>query len=628
MGYTISIPYKESSDFSTTGNANFTGTSLELAKEDKLISKPGDLTNPTDPNMEYDGQLQSKNIFGVDNELACVWTSVVTENFSSVLPAIKNNTASIVDNYISMDAATVSFENDLFVGKQIFHHEFDIKNHLSMSPTTYVILATQYTLNVGNDNYFHIKVKSQGIQLLVKTGATSFALETPLPDGNAGTTYNIAATFVNKQGATDGVLRLYIDGVPSTPVAITEEVDTSIFNSMYFPTNSRVRFKNYRYENTDKYAGSSFTPETTLPELPFVESHTEVLNESYAEVGTVQSFAGLTVGNSSGAKYSVNNLWWNGSAWTASDNSYSQSSTLADINANAGTLPVTDNYFLSVALANGSTRNYIDSVDFAFNGQKYSDAISATFNSSFPASAFNDFEAFLSLPSSYSSVTFAFLVGSTLYWHNGSSWVESNGSVAESNTLAQVKASIETLDQTGLFKLVTFLESNDEPSGFQNLTSPSITLSVVDITFEIPGLELPNECLVYGLDRDTCTDPVVNGTYENEGDVEYSIVFENEKTFTHKSAIIRKSVCEIVTTGAFAVLAKELYETETKKDTPVAGDVYMYLVKMRKKTKISLRGSLTDKIEDDVLGYCEIPNLNEVLFTDLVFTDTKPTNSI
>ena len=37
MSYTISIPYKESADFSPTGNANFTGTSLELAKEDKLI---------------------------------------------------------------------------------------------------------------------------------------------------------------------------------------------------------------------------------------------------------------------------------------------------------------------------------------------------------------------------------------------------------------------------------------------------------------------------------------------------------------------------------------------------------------------------------------------------------------
>ena len=109
MSYTISIPYKESADFSTTGNANFTGTSLELAKEDKLISEPGDLTSPTDPNMEYaDGELQSKNIYGVDNQITCVWDSVTTENFSAVLPAFKSNAGTIIGGYADFTSGSAS----------------------------------------------------------------------------------------------------------------------------------------------------------------------------------------------------------------------------------------------------------------------------------------------------------------------------------------------------------------------------------------------------------------------------------------------------------------------------------------------------------------------------------------
>ena len=45
---------------------------------------------------------------------------------------------------------------------------------------------------------------------------------------------------------------------------------------------------------------------------------------------------------------------------------------------------------------------------------------------------------------------------------------------------------------------------------------------------------------------------------------------------------------------------------------------------MRTKTEVTIRGEKQTQIVDEVLGYAEIPDVNEVKLAELVFSDVVP----
>ena len=112
MSYDIPIPFKESGNFVTTGVVNFTGSDLRPGLIDKAVSYAGDLSAITNPNLEYVApSLRSLNQYGVDNDLTCVWDTVNTENFTSVVSPFKINGTVIVGGDKLMVTGT-SYDGD------------------------------------------------------------------------------------------------------------------------------------------------------------------------------------------------------------------------------------------------------------------------------------------------------------------------------------------------------------------------------------------------------------------------------------------------------------------------------------------------------------------------------------
>lgn len=60
---------------------------------------------------------------------------------------------------------------------------------------------------------------------------------------------------------------------------------------------------------------------------------------NYSGVGTLQAFSSSTISDINTPHYTLNNLYWNGSAWVASDSSYAQSNPKGTINSFIPLLP-------------------------------------------------------------------------------------------------------------------------------------------------------------------------------------------------------------------------------------------------------------------------------------------------
>ncbi len=89
-------------------------------------------------------------------------------------------------------------------------------------------------------------------------------------------------------------------------------------------------------------------------------------------------------------------------------------------------------------------------------------------------------------------------------WHNGSAWVSSDKSLAQSNTAAEINANVGTLDLSGgaMVQLAAVLHSDDGD------TTPSVSQHTTDFQFFTEPDALV-ECRVFGYLKDSEGDPIV-----------------------------------------------------------------------------------------------------------------------
>ena len=624
MSFNVSVEYKDQSDFFITPSpaaTDFSGNKLELAKIPKLNQVAADLTTPSNPDLFWTGaRLEQINQYGENNKLTCVWDTITSENFASYSPVFKNNNAAIVSGYADMTAGITNFENDFFVGKPDVTIEFTVKAVAAGGGTNDIFHLGESTTQK------YIKIFEQSDRIKVRARVSNgdyYDLEFNLPSPYIGVDIPITVEYKDFDGVNNGFIRLYINGIlGGRELTTTSSIVSGNYTFMRFDGQSKFHVKNFMYQEGIKY-DSDFTYSETLPANPFIESSENILSGTYEAVGDVTDYVTLTAGNNQNARFTVNGQWYNGASWVASNGSYTQATEASAMDLSL--LAVNDNdYSVDLVFPDSSTQGYLEAAQFDFNGEAFESAISATTNASFPVTSFNSFVSSYYVPSDYTGVGFTFLIGSISYYFNvnSQSWQQSDNSINQINTPEQLTESVlALLNVPGLFKLTTFLYSLNDPSlGHQGLESPSITLASIDFNYTIPSLAPPSECLLYGLDRTVCTDPAVDSET-----IEYYMVIDNPKTFFHGNTIVRKSTCRIEVTGPAAVQAHAFYETETI--SGVDGD-YKYRFGMETvRISTDARGNENRSSSIDWLGYAIVPNQNEYLIGDLVYSDTPGINS-
>lgn len=253
--------------------------------------------------------------------------------------------------------------------------------------------------------------------------------------------------------------------------------------------------------------GGSATDIEMLTGFQYIGSKVDGPNFTYSGVGSVLSLDDGTVSETGSPRYIIGLKYWNGSAWVVSNGTYAQANSFATVIANltafvasGGVLP------WSVLFPDSDTQSSIDEFEVEVTGEKYSPTgyiepvmgINVQSLIDYSHSAEETMDAYVRV--------ILKIDGALKYW-NGSAWVTSNGSEAQSNTMSQVASNLDELEfgsnSTVFIRWLLLTSSNVE--------TPELSESTVEYDFGAIEVEL-EKCLIYGYYKDISDNPVAGAT--------------------------------------------------------------------------------------------------------------------
>jgi hypothetical protein len=92
---------------------------------------------------------------------------------------------------------------------------------------------------------------------------------------------------------------------------------------------------------------------------------------NYSGVGHVLSFNSSSISDANGPHYTLNGLYWNGSAWVTSNETYAQSNIQTDIGLHIPTLPAADSLLVKMITNDGAVQMSLSALSITYTGQIY-----------------------------------------------------------------------------------------------------------------------------------------------------------------------------------------------------------------------------------------------------------------
>lgn len=324
----------------------------------------------------------------------------------------------------------------------------------------------------------------------------------------AGTTYELELNW----DTVAGVVRLFVDGVlqgamPVSSYARGTDADRLYIGAGTVYTATDASFDDPILFNTVQHT-SNYTPGYTVPETSYAANIVSAPAFTYTGLGTIVAVESSTVTETGSPRYTVNDLYWNGSAWVSSNGTYAQANDSATIIANLTSLNVTGatSVPFKVYFTDSNTQSSVDLVSITVTGQKYSPTGSIVPIQPINVQAISAYTQTEVIPGSTELKIILIVDGVDKYW-NGSAWVNSNGLIAQANTEAEVNTNIAALSlgSNSTVFIKWMMATSD------NTATPEISLVVV--TFDFGGIEtVPDTVLIWGYYKDISKQPVAGAT--------------------------------------------------------------------------------------------------------------------
>lgn len=390
---------------------------------------------------------------------------------------------------------------------------FRFKPNYSGAPAVAQYLVASAAANGSLTNYFALRHVNGTAHLFVEvysSGGVGIGTLTNLDIGafspTAGTTYD----FVFQLDVTNGATKLFINGVQlgTTNASTGTRTAPNVMNVGHDTfgvgaTSPEMSFKNLSLYNVVVAPANCFLLQDNI----YMADTVTLPTFSYpGPAGHIQSWTSLAITDTNGPKYSINSLYWNGSAWVSSDGTYAQSASSALTIANIATLPVSDTVVVKAAWqASNTTQMSADNWLLTYVGQSYP----TTDPSIVPAAGIPMDTLFnfvtVSSASGSDGVQFYLTLDSAPKYWNGSAWVTSDTTYAQTNSAATILANVGSLPislgaSVKAFALLHSATGATTPT----LTSLSLTYNYFD-----PKPTGPNICQVFGYIVDVLGNPIV-----------------------------------------------------------------------------------------------------------------------
>lgn len=345
-----------------------------------------------------------------------------------------------------------------------------------------------------------------------------------------------------------GKVRFFGEGylVADIDVSFVRSNDATIFR-VGGATGSEFSIDNLIVFDSVQHTANYTPNETVIPDADFVESGADLPAFSYSGVGNVVAFSGFSATDTNSPRYTVNGKYWNGSAWVVSDGSYAQANPKATINTNIGTLTAANTAQISVVFTDGNTLQSVGAVTLIYTGQIYpTDNPSISPNSALTMDIFSTFAATISA-SGGDGIKFYLKIGSTPKYWNGTAWVTSNETYAQSNTAAEINTNASSLDVSAGVSMYVYalLHSND------GSTTPELDSATVEYSYYAPQPTGPALVTVYGYILDEAKEPI-----------EGAVVTANNPTTIFNQGIVMAQGSITATTNELGYFELEISETE------------------------------------------------------------------
>lgn len=449
---------------------------------------------------------------------------------------------------------------------QIGTFRFKITPNYSGSPASQMAFLTQssaaganedllYLFHNSSDGTIALFVRDDGGSLVI---ANSFGVFSPV----AGTEYEIELNYNFTSGAT----RVFLNGVQSGSTLTTTLTRTMTLNLLRIGANvdasigSNSSFNDFVVFSSVQHT-AGYTPGYTVADFIYGTSEVALPAFTHALLGTFLSYTSFSVTEVDSPRYTIktgsgSKKYWNGSAWVASDGTYSQASLESDINSNLATLTDASGATTVIIYVYFPDSNTVqasaDTLAFAVMAQSDYPVSNPTItpNAGILADALESFEETLSVVSGSDDIKYIVSVsGQDKYW-NGSAWVNSDGSYSQANVPSDINTNCGSLSiSSGVtLKIKAILHSNDGQSTpeietvtighnyFSSLTAPTtrtvegfyLDPSGQGIQGAIVTIALKREAKQYREAGDAIIGKSIQRTTDSEGRFEADLIVSSE----------------------------------------------------------------------------------------------------
>jgi hypothetical protein len=264
----------------------------------------------------------------------------------------------------------------------------------------------------------------------------------------AGQTYHFRFDWDENNGS-NSVFNVYIDDVlHGTITAASFTRGTAAVNCDLGSSASVYQRAEASFEDLVLYdvivASKAADP---LTETRCQESEIVGPDFIYGGIGAIASLDDAAISEAGNPRYTVEGQYWNGSAWAASNGTYLQANDSATLAANLPSLDVYGESAISwsAVFPDTNTLPSLDVFSLDYTGESLPQNGTIETNSAFITNSITAFSATSTIPAG-TVLKFYAIVGldTPMYW-DGSAWVVSNKTEAQTNDEATFNANINTL---------------------------------------------------------------------------------------------------------------------------------------------------------------------------------------
>ena len=359
-----------------------------------------------------------------------------------------------------------------------------------------------YLLSNNGTSQFYLLFNSNGtFRVTIKNDAGSQAFDF----NSSALTWNLDQVYeIELNWSVSGAFaNLYRDtvrvGLKSTVSGTRNTTGTELFVGTYSSGVSGLvcEIDDLIIFNSVQNSGATRATGYVVADYRYTGSKVDLPAFSYTGIGTIIAVESSSVTETGTPRYTIAGLWYNGAAWVASNLTYAEANTSAEVIANLTSLNVTGatSIPVSVYFTDANTQSNVDNIDIELTGQKYLSPGYVEPVAPIYIEALDDYDH-TAVNTANTQVRVILKLNGVLTWWDGAAWSTSNGLEAESNTAAEVAANATSLNLTENKNLyVRWLLISTANAETPELSDASVVYNFGGVAVEA------NKCIIYGYVR-------------------------------------------------------------------------------------------------------------------------------